>query len=347
MTLTQTNNATHNSAHNSTHRDNTSTPTVSVVVPNYNYARYLDRRMDSILKQSFQDFEIIILDDCSTDNSTEVIEKYRNNPKVSLIRVNKTNSGSTFMQWKTGIEAARGKYVWIAEADDEALPEFLEKTVAALEGNPGAAIAFTGSYIINENGVKQDYEFDKWSKLRCANKLPLRVLDGEKYISHNLYWANYVYNASMVLFRRDRYTHNIIADCVKMRNTGDWLFWINLAASGQVVEIYEKLNLYRKHGCSVTDAGAVNGNGLREELFIIKYIETHFKVSRYRKILRHGHFIKCLRRNKSVSPEMRRDMYETLRESLGATQKSFVIERANRVLGHACPLLISKQRDRL
>ena len=64
-------------------------PIVSIIVPNYNYARFLDIRMESILNQTFQDFEIILLDDHSTDNSVEIIEKYRNNPKVSYIDINK------------------------------------------------------------------------------------------------------------------------------------------------------------------------------------------------------------------------------------------------------------------
>lgn len=70
------------------------TPKVSVIVPNYNYARYLPDRIDSILKQTFQDFELILLDDASTDGSAALLERWRNHPKVSHIVVNDTNSGS-------------------------------------------------------------------------------------------------------------------------------------------------------------------------------------------------------------------------------------------------------------
>ena len=58
-------------------------PTVSVIIPNYNHAPYLKERIDSVLNQTYQDFEVIILDDCSPDNSVEVIEQYRSNPHVS------------------------------------------------------------------------------------------------------------------------------------------------------------------------------------------------------------------------------------------------------------------------
>lgn len=73
-----------------------------MIVPNYNYARFLDERMRSILSQTYQNFEIIILDDCSTDNSVEVIEKYRGNPKVREIEINRENSGGPFFQWDRG-----------------------------------------------------------------------------------------------------------------------------------------------------------------------------------------------------------------------------------------------------
>ena len=87
-------------------------PIVSIIVPNYNYARFLDIRMGLFSTRHSRDFEIILLDDHSTDNSVEIIEKYRNNPKVSYIDINKENSGSPFRQWKKGIEYARGKYIY-------------------------------------------------------------------------------------------------------------------------------------------------------------------------------------------------------------------------------------------
>ncbi|ENV48656.1 hypothetical protein P255_00165 [Acinetobacter brisouii CIP 110357] len=72
---------------------------VSVIIPNYNHHKFLHARLDSILKQTYQNFEIIILDDCSTDESRDIIELYRNHPKVSHIIYNTKNSGSSFIQW--------------------------------------------------------------------------------------------------------------------------------------------------------------------------------------------------------------------------------------------------------
>jgi glycosyltransferase involved in cell wall biosynthesis len=81
---------------------------VSVILPNYNHAVFLQKRIDSIFNQSFTDFELIILYDFSTDNSKEIIEQYREHPHVSHIVYNTENSGSTFKQWGKGIELAKG-----------------------------------------------------------------------------------------------------------------------------------------------------------------------------------------------------------------------------------------------
>ena len=71
---------------------------VSVIIPNYRHARYLKERIDSVLEQTYRDFEVIILDDCSPDDSQEIIETYRSREKIAHIVYNEHNSGSTFVQ---------------------------------------------------------------------------------------------------------------------------------------------------------------------------------------------------------------------------------------------------------
>jgi glycosyltransferase involved in cell wall biosynthesis len=104
-------------------------PLVSVIIPNYNHAAYLNERIDSVLNQTFRDFEVILLDDCSTDNSREIIESYRGHEKISQIEYNEVNSGSTFIQWKKGLDLAQGDWIWIAESDDVASNEFLSNAI--------------------------------------------------------------------------------------------------------------------------------------------------------------------------------------------------------------------------
>ena len=96
---------------------------VSVIVPSYNHAQYLEDRIESILKQSYSQFEVILLDDLSSDHSAEILE-IQNHPKVSHCIINKQNSGSTFCQWNKGIHLAKGYLIWIAESDDVADSQF-------------------------------------------------------------------------------------------------------------------------------------------------------------------------------------------------------------------------------
>ena len=105
---------------------------VSVIIPNYNYAKYLKKRVKVIEKQTYPIYELIVLDDCSTDNSREVIDKLAKKYNIKTI-YNEENSGCVFKQWQKGIEAATGDLIWIAEADDQADKKFLEKMVPCFE----------------------------------------------------------------------------------------------------------------------------------------------------------------------------------------------------------------------
>lgn len=104
-------------------------PLVSIILPNYNHAGYLKARLASIYNQTYQNFEVVILDDYSNDNSLTILEKYKDHPKTSHFIINKENSGSPFKQWKKGLELAKGDYIWIAESDDYCDLNFLESQI--------------------------------------------------------------------------------------------------------------------------------------------------------------------------------------------------------------------------
>ena len=127
-------------------------PKVSAIVPCYNHARFLEQRIDSILNQTYQDFELILLDDHSTDDSYSICLSYKDNPHVVHVETNKQNSGKPFKQWEKGIRLAKGEYIWIAESDDYAEKEFLSNTVCLLDQHPEARLCLTGSYIVDEKG---------------------------------------------------------------------------------------------------------------------------------------------------------------------------------------------------
>ncbi len=227
---------------------------VSVIVPNYNYSQYLDARLGSILNQTFQDFELIILDDKSTDDSAEVIEKYRSHPKVSHIVYNEQNTRKPCKQWHKGFKLAVGEYIWIAEADDLAKPTFLETAVKCLDAEKDASIFFSGSWQNNRDGEFCVDGFSKHSepRFRLRNGQKYYVFDGKFYLEHYLIYANTIYNASGTVFRRsaaDESDWKYSCDCFSL---GDWALWARLARKGRVIITKERLNCFRMHHNNAT-----------------------------------------------------------------------------------------------
>ena len=244
---------------------------VSVIVPCYNHARFLKQRIDSILNQTYQDFELILLDDHSTDDSYNICLSYKDNPHVVHVETNKQNSGKPFKQWEKGIRLAKGEYIWIAESDDYAGKEFLSNTVCLLDQHPEARLCLTGSYIVDEKGESiPDREADTWEAdgTTC-------IFSSNNYLPNKMMVTNSVYNASMVLFRKEGCLSDITPRYREMRYCGDWLFWIEQIRKGGVIELHRKLNYFRQHGHNTTNKGAEEGNSLGEIAFIRHWLHRH------------------------------------------------------------------------
>lgn len=109
---------------------------ISVIMPTYNMAHMIKRAIDSILNQSFQDFEIIVVNDGSTDNTESLIKNLASgDPRIKLL--NQTHSGKPAVATNTGIKNSNGKYIAILDSDDEWLPTKLEKQLKLIESRPG------------------------------------------------------------------------------------------------------------------------------------------------------------------------------------------------------------------
>ncbi len=238
-------------------------PLVSVIIPNYNHANYLDERIQSVLNQTYQDFEVIILDDKSTDNSMEVINKYKDNPHKSAILVNDINSGLPFKQWRKGFELAKGELIWIAESDDSCKPTFLETLVQSYLDN-NAILAFSRSCKYSVNGEKSLYE----NQTTLKNDL---VLPGKEFITQFMIERNAVSNASSVIFSRDA-AMSINNKYTEMHAEGDWLFWIELMELGTVVFLSEELNFFRFHDSNTTKSQVNKGNSAIEHKITFDYL---------------------------------------------------------------------------
>jgi glycosyltransferase involved in cell wall biosynthesis len=224
-------------------------PLVTVLVPNYNHARFLPQRLQSIDDQTYRRMEIVLLDDCSTDNSREILEAYSRRTDCRTI-FNEKNSGSPFIQWQKGAALARGEYLWIAESDDYADPEFLERVVAVLERSPRVGLAYCQSNRVDENGVVlgscEDYGRElhptRWSK-DFQN-------DGRDEVARYLVIQNMIPNASGTVVRRDLF-QTAVQGAETRRLSGDWWTWVRMAASSEIAFVAETLNYFRTHNRSV------------------------------------------------------------------------------------------------
>jgi glycosyltransferase involved in cell wall biosynthesis len=121
-------------------------PTVSVIIPTYNHAHFLPQAVQSVFEQTCQDFEIIVVDDGSTDNTRQVAQNYADRRFRYIYQENRGLAASR----NTGLNAARGKYVAFLDADDIFLPRKLEVQVDWLERHPSYGMVLSGYYIINE-----------------------------------------------------------------------------------------------------------------------------------------------------------------------------------------------------
>jgi glycosyltransferase involved in cell wall biosynthesis len=248
-----------------------SEPKVSVVIPSYNHARFLRRRVQGVLRQTFQDFELILLDDCSVDQSRSILSEYTSEPRVRL-ELNEVNSGSSFRQWNKGVSLARGKYVWIAESDDAAEPNLLQYLVAILEGNPKVAFAYCRSQCVSADdhvlGFADTIYFPRFDAHRWTTDF---CADGTEECRTHLVRYNTVPNASAVLFRKIIYAQVGGAD-ESLRLCGDWKLWASMALVGDVAYIANPLNYFRIHGSSVTSTVDQAQVHVLEWLRVIRWI---------------------------------------------------------------------------
>jgi glycosyltransferase involved in cell wall biosynthesis len=223
---------------------------ISVIIPTYNHAPYLPQRLETVLNQSYQEFEVIILDDCSTDESREVLDRYRNHPKVSHVIYNERNSGSTFKQWDKGIALAQGEWIWLAESDDKAELNFLATMVAELKGKENIGIAYAQSRKLNS----QDEVTGSW--LEWTNDLDKDLflsnftMKGTAYIERFLIHKNTIPNASALLFKKACFYQAGGANDL-IRNCGDWELWLKMLLTSDVLYVSQHLNYFRYHEQSV------------------------------------------------------------------------------------------------
>lgn len=246
-------------------------PKISIIVPNYNHAPYLPQRLDSIFSQTFQDFEVILLDDASPDNSIEILQRYLNNykNKISHLIINKINSSSTFLQWKKGIELATGEFIWMAESDDYCENTMLEKLYNAIINKPNLAIAAANLIQVDASGTY----------LKNRTHYKNAEFSNQTALTRHFTSGTYLWNASAVLFRKSA-TQNIDWQWItSLKFCGDWLFWVQLLQNGGLITLRAYLSYFRVHSKSVSSMEASRYRTFTEGLDIIKWILSKHSLS--------------------------------------------------------------------
>ncbi|MDZ7847550.1 MAG: glycosyltransferase family 2 protein [Owenweeksia sp.] len=248
-------------------------PKVSVIIPNFNHAQFLPDRIESILAQSYTNYELIILDDASTDHSTEVINSYaKAHPEIRVV-LNKKNSGSPFVQWNRGADLAKGDYLWFAESDDYCEPVLLETLVGLLEKNPNVGLAYSQSYLVNEkndilNSYQKNLEFIYKSKTWESDF----IKKGMDVCREWLIFHNPIPNASGALLRK-----SVFYECGKaetsMTLNGDWYLYAKMMCRADLAFVARHLNYFRVHPQTQRQRSRSSPGVYSEIIRIVEYIE--------------------------------------------------------------------------
>ena len=267
-------------------------PLVSVIIPNYNHAPYLRERIDSVLNQTYRNFEVILLDDCSTDDSRDVINSYRDVSQITHIILNERNTGNTFLQWERGLSLSRGEFIWIAESDDVAEPQLLETLLVELQRNPQATVAYSHSMMIDSQGQPMVMT---WHPHGSSGEV--KTFDGYTFVRQRMLVDNCVYNASMVVFLKSACI-NIPTDFQRFRYCGDWLFWTYVCLQGQVIEVCRPLNRYRQHPNKVSVNTDLDGSKWADLAGVVTRLADILKLTPIQRRCLCGKWTKRFRRGK-------------------------------------------------
>lgn len=249
-------------------------PKVSVIVPNYNYANFLEQRLNSIVRQTFRDFEVIFLDDASSDASVALVQE-KFSTAISVMDINPVNTGNPFVQWNRGVRQAKGEYIWIAEADDFCEPDFLERMVAVLDKHPSVGLAYCLTTPVDLEGRVIDADFfDHF----VSDLLPNRWADsyvssGVDEIDNALLFKNTITNVSGVLFRKQSYIKSGYA-AENLRMCGDWLSYCRILTVSDAAFVRSALNFHRQHPAKLTLNSVLNLTYFREYLQVQKYLQA-------------------------------------------------------------------------
>jgi len=256
----------------------TQPPLVTVIVPNYNHEAYLRERLESVYNQTYPNFEVILMDDCSTDNSRDILTEYADKyPEKTTVLFNEVNGGKVFKQWNKGISHAKGQLIWIAESDDWCDANFLEEMVPLFEYE-SVMLAFARTEFVQDGKRILTTEEYLGDIPELDFTAPFMV-SAHKAVEVGFYRKNLVPNVSGAMFKNTGMIPEEITEIWKdIRLCGDWLFYLSKIRGGCISYTNRTTDYYRIHEKSTSLAVQKDAAYYREQEIISKFIAENYKV---------------------------------------------------------------------
>ena len=252
-------------------------PKVSIILPSYNHNQFLGKRLSSIMEQSYSNWELIIIDDSSTDGSIGTLKEFcsKNKDKIANLIINKNNSGSGYNSWREGIKNAKCEYIWIAETDDYSDPSFLNEQVNILESNKNICLSFSASNYVdsNENYL---YNSDKRTQYLEVSQNDYGIFNSS-HIIEKMPFNTYITNGSSVVFRNPN--KELPKELFINKQISDQFLWTYIMETKSVAFLNKKLNYFRRHKDSTTYKSSIenNVNLYKEIISFLNFFQLNHK----------------------------------------------------------------------
>jgi glycosyltransferase involved in cell wall biosynthesis len=255
-----------------------SVPTVSICIPAYNAARFLPRAIETALGQEFDDFEVVVVDNASTDDTRELCERYQD-PRF---RYEFESTPGQASAWNRCVAEATGSYVILLHADDELEPRFLTRTAEVLDANEDVGLVNCAVEHIDEDG----------GRLQLQELFDADTVDRDGAVLRRLLLEGCVINPAGVLVRREVY--DSVGGFTDQVVWGvDWHMWIRVAMASPVAYVTDSLARYRQHTASGTSGVMTSARNGKDEMWVLDEVfriaeERRPVLLKQRRDARHG-----------------------------------------------------------
>ncbi len=255
-------------------------PLVTVIVPNYNHESFLRQRLESIYSQSYQNYEVILLDDCSSDKSVTVLQEFHKRyPDKTTLIANEKNSGGVFYQWEKGLSLANGEIIWIAESDDYCSENFLDTLVPYFQ-NEAVNLAYSRTTFVQGGEANPFWSIEEYlSDISETRWKSAFVETANKLVADAFSIKNIIPNVSSALFRNQG-SLDVLQDPVwrQMRTCGDWVLYLHLIRGGLLAFDPGATNYYRIHDKNTSVNSYSDDAFYQEHELVAKTVQRYFRV---------------------------------------------------------------------